>query len=164
MVGAGLRLARLVVTHLAVCYELYVGLVIFAIIYGLDWFATVPPSMAITADTFGRQNVGKVYGWIFMSHQIGAAIMASAAGAVRDYLGEYNVAFMAGGFIAMIAAGLALQIKSKPSVAAPATGGRAAGTSLADKSRKSDLTLAIADGRCHCFRISIPDLVRFGEI
>jgi sugar phosphate permease len=97
----------------------FTGLVIFAIIYGLDWFATVPPSMAITADTFGRQNVGKVYGWIFMSHQIGAAIMASAAGAVRDYLGEYNVAFMAGGFIALIAAGLALQIKSKPNVTAP---------------------------------------------
>jgi sugar phosphate permease len=95
------------------------GLVIFAIIYGLDWFATVPPSMAITADTFGRHNVGKVYGWIFMSHQIGAAIMASAAGAVRDHLGEYNAAFMAGGFIAMIAAGLALQIKTKPKEAAP---------------------------------------------
>ena len=58
------------------------GLVVFAIIYGLDWFATVPPSMAITADTFGRQNVGKVYGWIYMSHQIGAAIMASTAGVV----------------------------------------------------------------------------------
>lgn len=95
------------------------GLVVFAIVYGLDWFATVPPSMAITADTFGRQNVGKVYGWIFMSHQIGAAIMASAAGAVRDYLGEYNAAFLAGGFIAMIAAGLALQIKPKPKETAP---------------------------------------------
>lgn len=95
------------------------GLVVFAIVYGLDWFATVPPSMAITADTFGRQNVGKVYGWIFMSHQIGAAIMASAAGAVRDYLGEYNAAFMAGGFIAMIAAGLALQIKPKAREEAP---------------------------------------------
>ena len=75
--------------------------------------------MAITADTFGRQNVGKVYGWIFMSHQIGAAIMAAAAGAVRDYLGEYNAAFMAGGFIAMIAAGLALQIKPKAREEAP---------------------------------------------
>lgn len=96
------------------------GLVLFALVYGLDWFATVPPSMAITADTFGRQNVGKVYGWIFMSHQIGAAIMASAAGAVRDYLGDYNVAFLAGGFIAMIAAGLALQIKPKPKESTPA--------------------------------------------
>jgi sugar phosphate permease len=96
----------------------YVGLVVFAIIYGLDWFATVPPSMAITADTFGRQNVGKVYGWIFMSHQIGAAIMASAAGAVRTYLGNYDIAFFAGGIIAMIAAICALNIKPK-SEAAP---------------------------------------------
>jgi sugar phosphate permease len=90
------------------------GLVLFAVIYGLDWFATVPPSMAITADTFGKQNVGKVYGWIFMSHQIGAALMASAAAAMRDHLGEYNTAFLTAGFIAMIAAGLALQIKTKP--------------------------------------------------
>ena len=95
------------------------GLVIFAVVYGLDWFATVPPSMAITADTFGRQNVGKVYGWIFMSHQIGAAIMNISAAAIRDYLGEYNTAFLAGGFIAMIAAGLALQIKPKPREASP---------------------------------------------
>jgi MFS family permease len=101
----------------------FYGLVIFAVIYGLDWFATVPPSMAITADTFGRQNVGKVYGWIFMSHQIGAAIMASAAGAVRDYVGDYNFAFLSGGAIAMIAAGLALQIKPQPKEAAPPAAG-----------------------------------------
>ncbi|MSP41680.1 MAG: MFS transporter [Deltaproteobacteria bacterium] len=99
----------------------YVGLVAFAIIYGLDWFATVPPSMAITADTFGRQNVGKVYGWIFMSHQVGAAIMASAAGAVRTYVGDYQPAFFAGGVIAMIAATLALNIKPKAKEAAPPT-------------------------------------------
>jgi sugar phosphate permease len=97
----------------------YVGMVGFAIIYGLDWFATVPPSMAITADTFGRQNVGKVYGWIFMSHQVGAAIMASAAGAVRTYIGDYQPAFFAGGVIAMVAATLALNIKMKPKEAVP---------------------------------------------
>ena len=101
----------------------FTGLVFFAIVYGLDWFATVPPSMAITADTFGRQNVGKVYGWIFMSHQIGAAIMASAAGAIRTWMGDYQFAFLSGGVIAIIAAGLALQIKLKPKEAAPpATG------------------------------------------
>ena len=92
----------------------FTGLVFFAIVYGLDWFATVPPSMAITADTFGRQNVGKVYGWIFMSHQIGAAIMASTAGVIRTWMGDYQFAFLSGGVIAMIAAGLALQIKMKP--------------------------------------------------
>ena len=106
----------------------FTGLVFFAIVYGLDWFATVPPSMAITADTFGRQNVGKVYGWIFMSHQIGAAIMASAAGAIRTWMGDYQFAFLSGGVIAMIAAGLALQIKLKPREAAPpATGAVSAG-------------------------------------
>jgi MFS family permease len=99
----------------------YVGLVFFAVIYGLDWFATVPPSMAITADTFGRQNVGKVYGWIFMSHQVGAAIMASAAGAIRTYVGDYQPAFFIGGMIAMIAATLALNIKTSPREAAPPT-------------------------------------------
>jgi MFS family permease len=100
----------------------YFGLVIFAVIYGLDWFATVPPSMALTADTFGRQNVGKVYGWIFMSHQIGAAIMASAAGGLRTWMGDYQFAFLSGGVIAMIAAGLALQIKpvQRQATAAPA--------------------------------------------
>jgi sugar phosphate permease len=68
----------------------------------------------ITADTFGKENVGKVYGWIFMSHQIGAAVMASTAGVLRTWMGDYNFAFLSGGVIAMIAAGLALQIKTKP--------------------------------------------------
>jgi MFS family permease len=89
----------------------YKGLFLFAVIYGLDWFATVPPVMTITADTFGKQNIGKIYGWIFMSHQIGAAIMASTAGMLRTWLGDYQLAFLSGGVIAMIAAGLALQIK-----------------------------------------------------
>src|SRR5918996_1029356 len=97
------------------------SLVVFAVIYGLDWFATVPPSMAITADTFGKQNVGKVYGWIFMSHQIGAAIMASSAGALRTWLGDYHSAFFSGGVIALVAAGLALQIKTKPKAVPPVT-------------------------------------------
>lgn len=95
------------------------GFFFFAVIYGLDWFATVPPSMAITADTFGKNNVGKVYGWIFMSHQIGAAIMASTAGALRTWLGDYHMAFLSGGVIALIAAGLALQIKTKPRETSP---------------------------------------------
>jgi sugar phosphate permease len=107
----------------------FTGLVFFAIIYGLDWFATVPPSMAITADTFGKQNVGKVYGWIFMSHQIGAAIMASTAGAIRTWMGDYQFAFLSGGVIAMIAAGLALQIKTNPreAVNPPPAGAQIAG-------------------------------------
>lgn len=87
------------------------GLFLFAVIYGLDWFATVPPTIALTADTFGKQAVGKIYGWIFLSHQIGAALMATGAGAIRVWLGDYQFAFLAGGSFAMIAAGLALRIR-----------------------------------------------------
>jgi sugar phosphate permease len=87
------------------------GLFLFAVIYGLDWFATVPPTIALTADTFGRQAVGKIYGWIFLSHQIGAALMATGAGAIRVWLGDYQLAFLAGGSIALVAALLALQIR-----------------------------------------------------
>ncbi|HEY3306728.1 MAG TPA: MFS transporter [Candidatus Binatia bacterium] len=96
------------------------GLFIFAVIYGLDWFATVPPTIALTADTFGRQSVGKIFGWIFLSHQIGAALMAAGGGIVRDWLGDYQMAFLAGGSIALIAAGLALKIPRRRAEA-PAT-------------------------------------------
>ncbi len=89
------------------------GLLLFAVIYGLDWFATVPPTVALTADTFGKQSVGRVYGWIFLSHQLGAAIMASVAGTIRVWLGDYQLAFLAGGSIAMVAALLALQIRPR---------------------------------------------------
>ena len=93
------------------------GLFIFAVIYGLDWFATVPPTIALTADTFGRQSVGKIFGWIFLSHQVGAALMAAGAGLIRDWLGDYQMAFLAGGSIALIAAGLALKIPSRRAAA-----------------------------------------------
>jgi predicted MFS family arabinose efflux permease len=89
------------------------GLLIFAVIYGLDWFATVPPTIALAADTFGRKSISWVFGWIFLFHQIGAALMATGAGAVRVWLGDYQMAFLTGGVIAMIAAGLALGIRPK---------------------------------------------------
>ena len=89
----------------------YSGLFLFAVIYGLDWFASVPPTIALTADTFGRQSVGKIFGWIFLSRQVGAALMAAGGGIVRDWLGDYQMAFLAGGSIALIAAGLALKIQ-----------------------------------------------------
>ncbi len=104
------------------------GLFVFAVIYGLDWFATVPPTIAITADTFGRHSVGRVYGWIFLSHQIGAALMATAAGAVRVWLGDYQFAFLAGGSLAMVGAGLALGIKPRREVALQAVAPGVAGS------------------------------------
>ena len=83
----------------------------FAILFGLDYIATVPPTVALVADRFGRQNVGAVYGWVFAAHMLGAAIAAWAAGIVREHVGDYAAAFVAAGWIAIIAGFAALAIR-----------------------------------------------------
>jgi sugar phosphate permease len=69
----------------------------FAVFYGLDWIATVPPTVRLTADAFGRENTGVIYGWIGASHQLGASLAALGAGAVRTSLGDYKTAFWTAG-------------------------------------------------------------------
>ncbi|WP_157463389.1 MFS transporter, partial [Deinococcus pimensis] len=56
------------------------GLLLFAVLFGLDYIATVPPTTALVADRFGRANVGTVYGWVFFAHQLGAALAAWLGG------------------------------------------------------------------------------------
>jgi MFS family permease len=85
----------------------------FAVVYGLDWVATVPPTIALTAQTWGRERVGILFGWIFASHQLGAATAAWAAGAVRTGTGGYGIAFLVAGGLAVAAAGAALVIGSR---------------------------------------------------
>jgi MFS family permease len=87
------------------------AMVPFAILFGLDYIATVPPTVALVADNFERQNVGTVYGWVFAAHQLGAAFAAWAGGAVRDALGEYNLAFFAAGALAIMGGMLSLGIR-----------------------------------------------------
>jgi MFS family permease len=99
------------------------GLLTFAVIYGLDWFATVAPTIALTADTFGTKSVGRVYGWIFLFHQIGAALMASGAGLIRVWFGDYTFAFLTGGGFAILAAGMALGIRPPQRKASPSPAG-----------------------------------------
>ncbi len=88
------------------------GLFIFAIIYGLDWFATVPPSIYLTGETFGKQSIGRIYGWIFLAHQLGAFVSAIGAGTIFDWAGRYEPAFLIGGVMGLAAAAMALSIKS----------------------------------------------------
>jgi sugar phosphate permease len=90
------------------------GLSAFAIFYGLDWIATVPPTVKLTAESFGRASVGVMFGWIFASHQVGAALAATFAGSVRTYLGDYMIAFLLSGVICLLAAGLVLRINKQP--------------------------------------------------
>ncbi len=88
----------------------FVGLAAFAVFYGLDWVATVPPTVRLTADAFGKRNVGIMFGWILAAHQMGAATAAFGAGALRTWLGSYQVSFMSAGLLCLIAAGLVIRI------------------------------------------------------
>jgi sugar phosphate permease len=86
------------------------ALILFIVFYGLDWVATVPPTVQLARRVFGAQNFAIVYGWIFAAHQMGAAAIAFAAGAVRTFFGDYQIAFMSSGLLCLVAAGLVLRI------------------------------------------------------
>ncbi|HTL68615.1 MAG TPA: MFS transporter [Lacunisphaera sp.] len=80
------------------------GLGLFAVFYGLDWIATVPPTVRLTGDVFGRERAGIVFGWVVASHQVGAAFAAYAAGALRTTTGTYTLAFFSAGALCVLAA------------------------------------------------------------
>lgn len=90
------------------------GLGAFAILFGLDYIATVPPTTALVADNFGRRNVGVVYGWVFCAHQIGAALTAWGGGLAREFLGDYVLAFLLAGALALAGSLLAMRISRGP--------------------------------------------------
>ncbi len=80
------------------------GLAVFAVFYGLDWIATVPPTVALARQAFGVEKTGLVFGWIMASHQIGAALAASIAGAIRTSNGSYDHAFLIAGSLCLASA------------------------------------------------------------
>jgi len=80
------------------------GLSIFAVFYGLDWIATVPPTVALVRQAFGAEKTGLVFGWIMAAHQIGAALAASVAGLIRTTEGSYDHAFILAGSLCLITA------------------------------------------------------------
>ena len=73
--------------------------------------------MAIAADTYGRHAVARIFGWIFLAHQLGATVAAYGAGVVYDHFGEYQYAFLAGAAMALLAAALVMQIAPRPRMA-----------------------------------------------
>jgi sugar phosphate permease len=89
------------------------GLSLFALFYGLDWIATVPPTLALANRAFGTKKAPILFGWIAASHQIGAASAAFFAGASRTATGSYLDSFVIAGFVAVGAAFLALMIGTK---------------------------------------------------
>ncbi len=86
------------------------GVALFVVFDGLDWVATVPPTVRLTGDLFGAQRVGTVYAWMLASHQLGASMAAYAAGAMRTSMGDYRLTFLIAGALALVAGILVLQV------------------------------------------------------
>jgi len=87
-------------------------IILFVVIYGLDWVATVPPTVALCRELFGKDGP-IVFGWVFASHQIGAAIAAVVAGTVRDATGEYTLAWFGAAALCLVAAAVSATITRK---------------------------------------------------
>lgn len=90
------------------------GTWVFIIFYGLDWVATVPPTIALCRNYFGQQ-APIVFGWVFASHQLGAAVAAAGAGWIRDLRGDYDLAFYLAAGLCGIAALLCVSVRNVPS-------------------------------------------------
>jgi MFS family permease len=105
---------------------LHPSMIGFVIVYGLDWVATVPPTVALCREAFGRTGT-IVFGWVFASHQIGAAIGSGAAGLLRDGTGSYTIAWFGAAGLCVVAAAVSIGIRrwdppagEMPVAAAPA--------------------------------------------
>jgi MFS family permease len=83
----------------------------FAVIYGLDWFASGPATTTIIAQSFGQDRVGRIFGLVFVFHQLGGALAAIGGGWAHTQFGDYHYAFLTGGLMGLMAAGLALTIR-----------------------------------------------------
>ncbi len=94
-------------------------LAVFAVFYGLDWVATVPPTVKLAAERFGPERAPLVFGWVFMGHQLGAATAAYTAGAVRTGLDTYMPALFLAGVLCLAAALAILTISPTRQVGPP---------------------------------------------
>ncbi len=97
------------------------GLGVFAVFYGLDWIATVPPTVRLTGEVFGREKASIVFGWIAAAHQVGAACATYTAGALRTEFGSYGPAFIGAGVLCVIAAVGVLPIAKRQISVVPAS-------------------------------------------
>lgn len=113
----GLRGLALFSAPLLLGPEIQPPLWFFVIFYGLDWIATVPPTVELCRRYFGLTNSPVVYGWVFASHMIGAAIAAAFAGVVRDIQGDYYIAWITAAVLCLAASAAVLLLKPNPVLA-----------------------------------------------
>ncbi|MCD9144639.1 MFS transporter [Streptomyces albireticuli] len=98
-------------------------MIFFIVFYGLDWVATVPPTIALCREHYGDDSA-IVFGWVLASHQVGAALVAFLGGVARDAFGSYDMVWYASGALCAVAALMALVIRRRPAVT-PAAGAAA---------------------------------------
>jgi MFS family permease len=99
--------------------DVHPSLFLFIVFYGLDWVATVPPTVALCREHFGPEKAGVVFGWVFASHMVGAGIAASYAGWIRQVDGDYFIAWITAGGLCLFAAAIVFLIP-KPTTPAHA--------------------------------------------
>ncbi len=109
----GFRGVSLVLLPFLLSDAVHPSMVLFVVVYGLDWVATVPPTAALCRQYFGEDST-VVFGWVFAAHQVGAAIAAAAAGGVRELFGEYTYAWWGGAALCVVAVVLSLAIGRRP--------------------------------------------------
>jgi MFS family permease len=88
----------------------FFGLALFGAFYGLDWIATVPPTVRLAGNSFGLGRAGMMFGWIMAMHQVGSAAAAAGAGILHDYFGSYTSSFMISGLLCFVASAVVLRI------------------------------------------------------
>ena len=115
--AAGLVLRGVSLIWLVYADVSVVGLAIFAVIYGLDFIAKLPPTVRLSVSTFGREMGPVVFAWIFAAHQLGRGVMAFGTGLSRDALGTYVPAFLLAGLLCIAAAAFMLVRKPAPAAA-----------------------------------------------
>jgi predicted MFS family arabinose efflux permease len=92
--------------------SVHLPMIFFIVFYGLDWVATVPPTMALCREHYGDDSA-IVFGWVLASHQVGAALVAFLGGLARDTFGAYDVVWYASGALCAVAALMALVIRRR---------------------------------------------------
>ncbi|MGE7841256.1 MFS transporter [Lysinibacillus sp. NPDC093712] len=108
-----LRGASLVLLPYALMQGSLTLLIIFTAFYGLDWIATVPPTVSISRQIFGTQKSGIIYGWIFASHQAGAAVAAYGGGLIYKFFNSYTWAFFLAGVLCVLASLFVIIVKKQ---------------------------------------------------
>jgi MYXO-CTERM domain-containing protein len=86
---------------------------LFAVVYGFDYIATVPPTVTLIGERFGRRSVGTIYGWVSFVHMVGGAAAAALAGEIHDRAGDDTAAFYVAGLLGLLAAAMAFGVRQR---------------------------------------------------